>query len=69
MTMVKGKTKARVTGIVPNLFIVGYSDHSKRILVMNAELFEEVRSSSEVISVVYIGKASNAYKSGDVIKS
>lgn len=50
-----------------NMYLVYYTDTSSSVIVMDDALTEVTVALPTVQSVVYIGKASNAYKSGDVI--
>ena len=50
-----------------NMYLVYYTDTSSSVIVMDDALTEVTVALPTVQSVVYIGKASNVYKSGDVI--
>jgi len=50
-----------------SMYLVYYTDMSSSVIVMDIALTEVTIALPTVQSVVYIGKASNAYKSGDVI--
>mgnify|MGYP003625896654 CR=1 FL=1 len=50
-----------------NMYLITYGDYSKSVVVMDEDLYNKTYDGSNVIGVVYIGKASNVYTSGDVI--
>ena len=50
-----------------SMYLVYYKDMSSSVIVMDIELAEVTAELPTVGDIVYIGKASNAFKSGDVI--